>query len=777
MASLVEQEFSRDSFRPQAKESMQDMSALDPTKKPAKRLFSTRSALSDETDSSDQYGEHGENTLAEGEYSNSKRRRSANWPLANTSPNAAPAARSRRASRKSPPSRSDSERARASKFIEGSMNDRVSQKPPVTYIGSDEDLRDNYDSEQALGGKTAHSRRLMHHPDSLAAPSAVTDTSRQSGIFRFGKSLAATFNPSNWKIWSKDSRCEESAASEQEKVMRERQEKAQRMYKELKESGYFQDGAHSGSLQHAVAASSSQKIKHDSGVEFGPRSSSLSRQPMSIAEKRQGRIFQDPALMAEATPAGTPKSVVSPANSSARKSFQFRKPSLPNIRRSLDFASGSHEKGSTNSELRKIPSRRDLKRQQKLVKRVSDLEGKLEAARRQLSEALAAPVPVQQFQTGRERSRFVPGALPTLPSERLLSGYVQDEDEDEILAYTEQGSQVINRVPDFDEIGKALTLDGNLSEHYPGPIAPAFSRIVTSERALLGVTPILQDEENIGSEKRVPSQQSVFSKKDIKYSQPIQHVDSSTLKSAEEDIDHGRQLADADELKPSIERDSPAVNPRRKVFNKRKSIFDGLSDDSGIYRPSSNSENEDHEPPEKKTPPMKKARKSQELIKEPPSTPDHRETQAKNQRQPASRHLHLMNSSASSVTAQSIRKPSKIPLKSSDAQQSSSPPPSSEFVGLDSIKSSHTTRSLDRMRSRNVLRDQDDTEPYSVVPGDDTDVPPIPKLPKEVKLAGGGILKTAISKENRKMPGNSPERNIEKQPQSKKSFEWERDVF
>jgi hypothetical protein len=93
-----------------------------------------------------------------------------------------------------------------------------------------------------------------------------------------------------------------------------------------------------------------------------------------------------------------------------------------------------------SSALKRSTSRFDLKKQQKLSKRVSDLEAKLSTARRELDEALieATPNPklnnkYERFtpQSTLKRPRFVPGQLPSLPSERILMaeqlGFGDDE--------------------------------------------------------------------------------------------------------------------------------------------------------------------------------------------------------------------------------------------------------------------------------------------------------------------------------------------------------------
>lgn len=75
------------------------------------------------------------------------------------------------------------------------------------------------------------------------------------------------------------------------------------------------------------------------------------------------------------------------------------------------------------STLRKRASAKDLAKQQRLYKKVSNLESKLEAARRELEEAQGfAHEPALALPTSRKT--FTPGALPSLPSERMLKDHV-----------------------------------------------------------------------------------------------------------------------------------------------------------------------------------------------------------------------------------------------------------------------------------------------------------------------------------------------------------------
>ncbi|KAL4754909.1 hypothetical protein BDW72DRAFT_164627 [Aspergillus terricola var. indicus] len=74
-------------------------------------------------------------------------------------------------------------------------------------------------------------------------------------------------------------------------------------------------------------------------------------------------------------------------------------------------------------EVRRQKSRRDMQRQAKLLKRVSNLEDKLERAKRELRELTGEEELLLRNSLNEERPyqrRFVPGTLPSLPSERLL---------------------------------------------------------------------------------------------------------------------------------------------------------------------------------------------------------------------------------------------------------------------------------------------------------------------------------------------------------------------
>lgn len=272
------------------------------------------------------------------------------------------------------------------------MNDRVSNKPPTTYIGEEEYL-ERYEREngETRGRRMARPKTFMHHSNTSTFGSSAdrSEVSRHSGIFRFGRSLAASFNPSNWKIFSKVP--EEIDESAEQKILRERREKAESMYQELKKSGHFRDATFGPSLFQHPEEKEPMPTKHDSGVEFGERRSrSISRMSRISGEtpreeKRMGRVFLEPPQLSTGSEnhfSQSPASTKGTQESARKGKFHFKKPSLSNIRKA-----GSDNGSNTgdNHQARRVPSRKDLQKQQKLVKRVSNLEGKLEAARRQLA--------------------------------------------------------------------------------------------------------------------------------------------------------------------------------------------------------------------------------------------------------------------------------------------------------------------------------------------------------------------------------------------------------
>lgn len=428
-------------------------SNIRPSQTGTKRLFSDR--VSQLINSQDR-DENDPPISTADEIHTEKRSRGSDWPLRTSS--LAPEPEPRLNDAGHPVDRSPE---RESRFLEGSMNGRVSKMPPPEFTG-EESQRENRRSR--VKSKTAQ-------PASSSGSTAEkADTARHSGIYRFGKSVVGTFNPANWKLlWTKPPQADETP---QEKALRERQEKAERIYQELKESGSFRD---------ATTARPSFRIpepeKHDSGISITT--------PVGVtpnAEKRYGRIFLDPPSPAKSRPS-----------------------SIRSLRKRPDAP-------------RRAPSSQDLRKHRRLAKRVSDLEDRLAAARQQLLDAMPPPpvpalpvspatmlspgsvlspasvvsqtpvlvpstpvlspgpvlsTPSQPVLEPRvARRSFVPGALATLPSERLLSGYLAAEEDGDVKEVKKEVKKVVkkgvkNEVKKKEIIGRAVSTEGEDGFEWP----------------------------------------------------------------------------------------------------------------------------------------------------------------------------------------------------------------------------------------------------------------------------------------------------------------------
>ncbi|OJZ88371.1 hypothetical protein ASPFODRAFT_205497 [Aspergillus luchuensis CBS 106.47] len=254
-----------------------------------------------------------------------------------------------------------SARGRRSRFVEGSMNDSVSEKPPSIFMR--DDVRNNSNGQ------------------------------RPSGIFRFGKAIASAFNP--FGTWGSRAGPADGGAKQPGDPLSQ----AEKAYAELKKSGY--KGTVKGSYLQNLNAESNTPQRS-----WNPIPEQMEYRPVGMHSRQNS---------GELTESGN----------SLRSSIQeLRKAKsslgIPLVRRQDSSKFPEELEGSA---VRRQKSRKELQRQAKLMKRVSDLEIKLERARRELRELVGeeqevlAPMPLPEIPYPR---KFVPGALPSLPSERLL---------------------------------------------------------------------------------------------------------------------------------------------------------------------------------------------------------------------------------------------------------------------------------------------------------------------------------------------------------------------
>lgn len=734
------------------------------------------------------------------------------------------------------------------------MNDRVSHVPPVPFLEPEDELLSEYNTagcgEGARGRKLTRSRKFTHHPNISVAESSTnqSDSSRSSSIFRFGKSIAASFNPTNWKFWSKEQQEEEEdEEAVQLRILQERQAKAEKIYQELKESGHFRDAAVGPRLFPTPPPAPDTKLgKHDSGIEFGDvyMSGTSTRGSTSTEDKRKGRIFLEPPKFLQQrgeSPGSNYSASVAQSNSSTpnKPKFNFKKPSLANLKKASlsnikSALAGDSSVSINDHQARRIPSRKDLQKQQKLVKRVSNLEERLKQARQQLAEALNEPLPSEspasQAPSRVSRSRFVPGALSSLPSERLLSGYVSSEaglSDDEM----------------HNGIGQAVSTDNVMSNtHYMsgasgGEQTKAADHKTTSlhsQKAQEEDT-VIQSVEHSSRAQLEPTLGSIGDKL----------PDVETTPTKPQDIEIAKDEDEEDTPKPKT-----TFKPAEPI-KKRKSIFERVSDDGGDYTPSGDEDDEDDftsdiisdvssitKPKTKSTSTSTKAsklstsrgkgatitlqhpRKLQKTVPGPKTTtkttvpnsslpsktsssvssshpsippptraappPPPSQKSVSNPKKPQNHHI------TSPPPSGRLMKSKKGSLPPTNRQQSASPPPSSATFtgpGLNYTKPSHSQSRTPTKASYRL--DADDDDAYIADPALSPSIPPLPPMPKAVRLASGEVVSTAgmvknvsASSNTSKNGANGGAVNSEQTERaglssstSKQSFEWPDDVF
>ena len=324
----------------------------------------------------------------------------------------------------------------STRFLEGSMNDRPSNKPPSIYIG-DEHLVEQYIADQ-------ESRDAMTKSDAGASCGAGIESNRPSSMYRFGKAIANAFNPSMvWQgiheMWKEKSA---DGSNLEEPQLEDRRVKAEEAYAALKRIGY--PGTQGASSLESTSVEqdkdTASQSRPDSGIDLDSYRSSKER------KRDDSMLDNEEALGSTLSSIGNRGSIISGSEPNSRSSTRLNKPAFSTLRKvkshfqlpsnkrnsAILAAMTPDETGDLNRDtehsiLKKQMSKKDLHKQQKLSKKVSDLESQLEKARRELhmSMDLTPPVPpIPSWPPTSKPRPFIPGALASLPSERLLSRYL-----------------------------------------------------------------------------------------------------------------------------------------------------------------------------------------------------------------------------------------------------------------------------------------------------------------------------------------------------------------
>ena len=318
------------------------------------------------------------------------------------------------------------------------MNDKTSQRPPSLYT-REEEAMEQYLKTQGHGQDTTD-----------ISYDAGIETTKPSGMFRFGKALANAFKPfaawsGGWKEKEK-----ETSISPEKTILQERQAKATEAYAELKKSGYKGTQAY---IRQETKVIPKAKMKNtdkqqvprfrDSGIDMDDARASYEPNP------NDQLIGLTEALLAPPPPQHRSTSPFSEVGSARKSSLHLRKPSLQGLKKvtsqihlspvkkqveaptipSIKVENMPETKATAGFGLQRQPSRKDIAKANRLSKKVSDLENKLETARRELELSMSTVPPVPDVPSHLGRKPFKPGALPSLSSERNMSPQKHDAKE------------------------------------------------------------------------------------------------------------------------------------------------------------------------------------------------------------------------------------------------------------------------------------------------------------------------------------------------------------
>ena len=270
---------------------------------------------------------------------------------------------------------------------------------------------------------------------------------KPSGMYRFGQALVNAFKPMvMWRGMSGTRESKDSLVPPEKQVMQERQAKAEKAYAEFKKRGFPGTAGFPGTLDGSaiptvkdekVAEECRPALRRDSGVEVDDYRSSVEPDREDPSSHLGQKLMPPPRAFAAAHSGNSTSATGSPS----KPSLHFRKPSLQNLKKVTSYmqlpsarkrpiletlepsTQPKEADGLTGPHpvLRNQPSKKDIMKQQKLSKKVSDLETQLGIARRNLELSMHSPMAEPEVHRSRGANPFRPGALPSLLSERNLN--------------------------------------------------------------------------------------------------------------------------------------------------------------------------------------------------------------------------------------------------------------------------------------------------------------------------------------------------------------------
>lgn len=323
------------------------------------------------------------------------------------------------------------------------MNDRVSNRPPSIYI-TDSDTMEELGIQSSRNALSPKGINIKGHTPSY---DAGIEVSKPSGVYRFGRALVNAFKPITvWRGFGNNREEKIPGLLSEKCVMQERQSKAEKAYAELKKNGYKGTQPPSRTVECLSVPVIKVEPAIDEARHFPYRDSGVDVGGYCESE-RNGQVLTPVKTPMNLPSTPTSRHVVRPVSnaiSPRKSSLHFRKPSfqnlkkvksqiqLPSIKKQIPIEPlPQGENFTVQQNLHKQPSRKDIAKQEKLSKKVSNLEAQLEIARMNLRRSVHETPGDANMQFSRGPRAFKPGALASLPSERLLSkGLVINESEE-----------------------------------------------------------------------------------------------------------------------------------------------------------------------------------------------------------------------------------------------------------------------------------------------------------------------------------------------------------
>ncbi|KXL49640.1 hypothetical protein M433DRAFT_151689 [Acidomyces richmondensis BFW] len=408
---------------------------------------------------------------------------------------------------------SSGQAARESKFQEGSLTDKPSDKPPSVFtriVRTDsgnmrhvEELMEDYHAAEGSSNehvKNVPSQEKALMPQQCGGDGTGPEIKQQDvgGFFSFGKNFSMNFRPI--ALWNRlyGETKEQLTQRNYEAAMRKKQkEDAEAKYAQLKQAGQLglKPVGNMVTAPHEVGSTGPEDTTMMMTNGCGPD------EHYQIKSRTSLKLAPPPADDLSSIQGNEVPDTGSKHGGTFRSRFGFKRPSISNLKEGLKRVRSDLNMSSTtvnnressaslsplktdleSSTLRRSTSRFDLKKQNKLSKRVSDLEAKLQQARRELDEALieASPMPklpnkYERFtpQSTIKRPKFLPGKLPSLPSERvLMAQYNFGDDEESPLRTSEVKPR--NALDLTDKVDDDSTIKAPYERQYPPRAASLF---------------------------------------------------------------------------------------------------------------------------------------------------------------------------------------------------------------------------------------------------------------------------------------------------------------